>query len=207
MKSVAARVGNVGGCLAGLALAAGVVGCGQDLSRPETMELARRGGVFVSYNGLGFNTMAKVAEETSDELGMVHVDGDNVQDEERLYRILGEANVVYLGFHSKGSTHADDLVEECKKRGIDVQIAYSLDAFTSNLFPDNVRKVSNIYSSVPYVFGKQTTRGGLKKEEKTLKKTWHHNLPRSAKAFMKKGIEQSRSEKLGYSFVPRQKSK
>jgi hypothetical protein len=177
-----------------------LVGCAQDLSSPEVMKLARNGGAIVSLNGLGTDGMARVSGDISKKFGMLHVNGDQIGDKTRLFEVLRAADDrgLYFTYHSMGSVGAYDLVKECERRGIDVQVAYSLDAFVSNRFPKNVKRVQNIFSSLPYIFGKQTTFGGLSNSSHTIPGSDHYFLPFRARGFIEEDIRRNLSERLGY---------
>jgi hypothetical protein len=161
-----------------------VVGCGQDLSGPDVMRLARERGAIVSCNGLGYKGMALAAEDISKEVNVLYVDGSRIGDRKRFWDVLMASDPLDFTGHSFGSKTVRDLVKGCELRGKSVRAVYILDGFTSEKFPNSVDKVHSIFSEDPYIFGKQMSRGGLKNVRKNIRKSNHFNVTEKAKGYI-----------------------
>ena len=190
-----------------------VAGCGQDLSGPKVMRLAREGGAVVSYKGLMFNINERVTGEIADELGILHIKGNQVKNWDRVFELLRSSRWVGATVHSAGSIPGRDFLKRCEKYGIEVRQVHSYDPLASSEGFDNVAEIY-YYKPGSKFSKKERTKKALESRTRIydveIPKTSHIGIPRPAKEYTKEWMREDMdsqkynrcSKELGKNLTP-----
>jgi hypothetical protein len=186
--------------IAGCALVV-VSGCGYGPISDLQKQQARENGVIIYCNGFLSDETRKMTGEVAEDLDMAHF-----PDRRDIRELLEDGENSQYGnhlvFHSAGADDAYGFSNWCNSNRIEIRTAHSLDAFTDHNFPRNILEMNNYFSSMPYAFGKQISRGGINSQFTSVSNSNHLNLPWKVKQTIKNSIVNQRRERA-YQRIPR----